>query len=96
LIRVTVCYENGEGKTFDMDYYKTKHMEIVRNAFPDIAKIEIDQGLDGPYLAMGHLFFPSMETFQANMGGAGAADAAADVPNFTNVEPSIQVSQVVQ
>ena len=96
MIRVSVCSPKGDGSTFDMEYYKTKHKDIVFKALQGVERFDIDQGLDGPYLAMGHLIFPSMEAMQAAMGGANAAEAQEDVKNFTNVQPQIQVSQVVE
>jgi len=35
-----------------------------------------------------------MEAMQAGMGGAG--EALADIPNFTNTESAVQVSQIVE
>src|SRR5215213_6652466 len=29
LFKVAILYPNGEGKTFDMEYYETKHMPMV-------------------------------------------------------------------
>lgn len=92
MIRVSVMYPKSDGATFDMEYYKTKHMEIVGRTMKP-SRWEIDQGVDGPYLAIGHLFFDSMEALGAGMGDAG--EALADIPNFTNTEAAMQVSEVV-
>jgi uncharacterized protein (TIGR02118 family) len=96
MIRVTVCYPKDEGSTFDMDYYRTTHKEIVMRALQGIERFDIDQGLDGPYMAMGHLIFPSMEAMQAAMGGPSVGETQEDIKNFTNVQPKIQVSQIVE
>nr|HQU55660.1 hypothetical protein [Saprospiraceae bacterium] len=29
LFKVTILYPNGEGKTFDLEYYQDKHMPMV-------------------------------------------------------------------
>ena len=92
MIRVSVMYPKSEGSTFDMEYYETKHMAIV-DATMKPTKWEIDSGVDGPYMAIGHLFFESMDAMGAAMGGAG--DAMADVPNFTNIESAIQISEII-
>ncbi len=92
MIKVSVMYPKSEGSTFDMDYYKSTHMDIVNRTMKP-ARTEIDSGVDGPYMAVGHLFFDSMDAMGAGMADAG--DALADVPNFTNVESAIQVSEVV-
>ncbi len=92
MIRVSVMYPKSEGSTFDMEYYKTRHMDIV-DATMKPTKWEIDGGVDGPYMAIGHLFFESMDALGAAMGNGG--DAMADVVNFTNAEATMQVSTVV-
>jgi uncharacterized protein (TIGR02118 family) len=96
MIRVTVLYPSGDGNTFDMEYYKTKHKEIVFKALQGVERMDIDQGIDGPYMAMGHLYFASAEAMQAAMGSPAAGDAQEDIKNFTNVQPQIQVSQVIE
>ena len=93
MIKVSVIYPAGEGKTFDMEYYRTKHMDIVQRVMPGLVKIEIDEGVDGPYLAMGHLFFDALEALGPAFANAG--DAMTDVPNFTNADPVMQTSTVV-
>ena len=92
MIKVSVMYPKSDDATFDMDYYKTKHMEIVDRTMKP-AKWEIDSGLDGPYIAIGHLYFDSHEALGAAMGEGG--EAMADVPNFTNAQAAMQVSEVV-
>lgn len=92
MIKVSVMYPNGDDITFDMDYYKSTHFEIVDRTMKP-ARWEIDSGMDGPYIAVGNLYFESMEAMQAGMGGA--AEALADIPNFTNAESAVQVSEVV-
>jgi uncharacterized protein (TIGR02118 family) len=42
---------------------------------------------------MGHLYFDSVEDFQ-NSFGPHADAIMGDIPNYTNIEPVIQVSQV--
>ncbi len=95
MIRVSVMYPKGEGLTFDLDYYKAKHMPIVHKAMPGVLKTEIDQAIDGPYLCVGHLYFESMEAAGAGMGAPTAGEALADLPNFTNATPVIQIGQVL-
>jgi uncharacterized protein (TIGR02118 family) len=92
MIKMSVLYPNGDDATFDMEYYRTAHMDIVERTMKP-AKIEIDHGSDGPCIAAGHLYFDSADAMAAGMGGAG--EALADVPNFTNVSPVVQTSQIV-
>ena len=92
MIKVSVMYPKSDDVTFDIEYYKTKHMEIVDRTMKP-SKWEIDSGMDGPYIAIGHLYFESPEALAAGMGEVG--EAMADIPNFTNAEAAMQVSEVV-
>ena len=103
MIKVAILYPNGEGKTFDMDYYSTKHMPMAASLFGDSLKaMSIDKGLTGgtpnapmPYLAIGYFYFENMSAFQHAMGD-NSAKLRADVPNYTNIQPVLQVSEVLQ
>ncbi|MCH8335043.1 MAG: EthD family reductase [Proteobacteria bacterium] len=101
MIKVSVMYPNSEGASFDMDYYRNSHMPMVREKLGDACKDSaIDGGLGGgtpdsppTYIAMGHLYFDSVEDFQSSFG-PHADEIMGDIPNYTNIEPVIQVSQV--
>ena len=96
MIKLSVMYPAGEGVTFDMDYYRDQHMAIVQRTL-NPSKIEIDQGADGqPFVAIGHLLWESAEDMQAGMMHPDAGEATADVPNFTNATPQMQMSTTVQ
>jgi uncharacterized protein (TIGR02118 family) len=45
------------------------------------------------YLAMGHLLFDSVEAFQKAWEPHAQA-IVGDIPNFTNTQPTVQVSEV--
>jgi uncharacterized protein (TIGR02118 family) len=104
MIRVSVMYKNVQGATFDHDYYRTKHMALVREKFTPfgLVRVEIDQGIvDGgggpaPMVAIGYMVFESMEALQKAMASPALAELEADIPNFTNIEPVIQVSQLIE
>jgi uncharacterized protein (TIGR02118 family) len=93
MIKVSVLYPAGDDATFDMDYYKTTHMEIVERTMKP-SKIEIEDGQNGPYIAIGSLYFDSPEAMQAGVGASG--EAMADVSNFTNTTAAMQVSAIVE
>jgi uncharacterized protein (TIGR02118 family) len=101
MIKVSVMYPNNEGSTFDMAYYCDKHMPMVRQKLAAALKgLAAEQGLAGampgsppPFLALGHLVFESLETFQAAFG-PHAQTILADIPRFTNTQPTIQISEV--
>jgi uncharacterized protein (TIGR02118 family) len=101
MIKVSVFYPNEEGKKFDMEYYLKKHMPMVNEKSAGACRrMEIDQGLAGgapgsppAYAAIGHLYFDSVEAFQtAIMPHMG--EIAADIPNYTNIQPLIQISDL--
>jgi uncharacterized protein (TIGR02118 family) len=101
MIRVSVLYPKTETSRFDMNYYCAKHMAMVRERLGAACKgISADLGLGGaqpgsvpPYIAAGHLLFDSVESFQTAFG-PHAKDLLGDIPNFTNVQPTIQISEV--
>jgi len=95
-VKVSVLYPASEGSTFDMEYYKTKHLPLCQEVLGPLT-FSAEQGLPGqPYMAVGHLVYDSMEAMQAGMGGPRAGEAQADIPNYTNVTPQIQISEVVE
>jgi uncharacterized protein (TIGR02118 family) len=102
VIRVSVLYPNSPGATFDMAYYIDSHMQaLVKGKLGSALKgMWIDHGVGGgmpgvpaPYIAVGHLLFDSVEAFQ-NSFGPNADAILGDIPNYTNVQPAVQVSEV--
>ncbi len=94
-VKVSVLYPASEGSTFDMDYYKVKHREIVERVLGPV-EFSCEQGLpDQPFMATGHLVYESMEAMQAGMGGPDAGEAMADIANFTNVTPQLQIGTII-
>jgi len=101
MIKVSVLYPNAPGVRFDMTYYCNQHMAIVRECLGDACKdIAVDAGLvsgtpgqAAPYIAMGHLFFDSVEAFQQSFA-AHAERIMGDLPNFTDSQPLVQISEV--
>jgi uncharacterized protein (TIGR02118 family) len=101
MIKVSVLYPAGDGSKFDMDYYCKSHMPMVQQKLGAACKsVAVEQGLGGgapgsspTYAAMGHLYFDSVAEFQAAFAPHTTA-IMADVPNYTNIQPLIQVSEV--
>ena len=101
MIKAAIFYPNGEGKTFDMKYYSEKHMPMAATLFGDSLKAwSIDKGLAStkpdepvPYLAIGYFYFDTMSACQ-NALGANSDKLRADVPNYTNIRPFVQISEV--
>lgn len=101
MIKMTIFYPNAEDATFNMDYYINNHMAMAADLMGDNLKaMMIDKGLSGgapdspsPYVAVGYFYFESMEAFQNAMGPI-SDKLKADVPNYTNIQPVIQFSEV--
>ncbi len=103
MIRVTVLYPATEGKKFDHSYYKNKHMTLVSERLKTFGLIrtEVDKGVAGgapgsaaPYVAVGHVYFNSLDQFQKGMAKHGK-EIMADIPNYTDIPPQIQVSEIL-
>ncbi|MGZ6221677.1 MAG: EthD family reductase [Syntrophales bacterium] len=63
-------------------------------------RIAVERGLGGAepgsratYIIMFHLYFDSVEAFQAAFGPHAPA-IMGDIPNYTDIQPTIQVSKV--
>ena len=101
MIKVSVFYPGSADAKFDMDYYVQRHMPMVQEKCgAALLKVAVEHGLAGgapgsppAYLAMGHLYFDSVATFQASFGPK-AKEILADVPNYTNITPAMQISDV--
>ena len=101
MIRVSVLYPNKPGGKFDMDYYLTKHMPMVRERLGAALKgVTVEQGISGmapnsapEFVTMCHLVFDSVDAHDAAIAPHQAA-LVGDIPNFTNIEPRFQFSDV--
>jgi len=101
MIRVSVLYPDGPEATFDHEYYEENHRELVTRRLEPLGlvRLEVDRGIAGaegssaPYVTCGHLYFESVEDFESALEAHGD-EILGDLPNFTNVEPVIQVSEI--
>ena len=95
MIRVSVMYPRP-GK-FDFDYYAKEHMKIVHKLLDPFGLVEseVNKGVESaPYLAVGHLVFKTMEDMQRGLQ-AHDPELAADMVNFTDIQPQFQVSEIL-
>ena len=103
LIKVSVMYPFAEGKTFNMEYYETKHMPMVAGYLgSNLVKYTIEKGIASgipnqalPYVAIGTFYVKSLSDYQTAIGPNRNA-IRADFPNYTNIAPVILVSEVVR
>lgn len=102
MIKATVMYENKPGARFDHAYYRDQHLPLVKRLMGDYCtSYAIDKGLAGgapgtpaTYVAVAHIFCRSLEDFQKGFG-PHAREIMADVPNYTDLSPVVQISEVV-
>ena len=101
MIKVSVFYPNNNGSKFNMDYYCKSHIPMVQQKLGAACKgVAVEHGLTGAtpgsrptFVAMGHLYFDSAEAFETAFG-PHAQEIMADIPNYTDIQPTIQISEV--
>jgi uncharacterized protein (TIGR02118 family) len=101
MIKVSVFYPTQNGSQFDMDYYCKSHMPMVQQKLGAACKgVAVEHGLSAAtpgsrpaFVAMGHLYFDTAEAFETAFG-PHAQEIMADIPNYTDIRPTIQVSEV--
>jgi uncharacterized protein (TIGR02118 family) len=101
LIKVTVFYPHSPGAKFDMAYYLQKHIPMVQKFWtPSVKGVTVEQGISGAgpgapmtYRAIAQFLFNSVEEFQAAFE-PHALEVRADVPNYTDIQPLLQISEV--
>jgi uncharacterized protein (TIGR02118 family) len=103
MVKISILYPNQKGSRFDMNYYLNTHMpmSIERlGAAKGFRGVSVERGLSGivpdsepTYIAMGHFLFDSVEDFLSAFT-PHATILQGDMPNYTDVEPTIQVNEV--
>ena len=101
MIKVSVLYPSDKGSKFDIDYYCKKHMPMVQQKLGAACKkMAVEHGLEGGapgskpgFAAMGHFYCDSAEAFRAAFG-PHAKEIMADIPNYTDIPPTIQISEI--
>lgn len=102
MIRISVFYPNVEGKSFDHDYYRDFHGPLAERLMAPLGlvKFEIDRGITagptggpGPFVAIGHLIFNSLEEAE-KAWKAHAQELIDDIPNYTRIRPQLQFCRI--
>lgn len=102
MIKVSVMYPNTPGARFNHEYYRDKHMPLVKTLMGENCKFyTVDKGLAGgtegapaTYVAMCHIYCDSVEAFQRGFGPR-ATEIMSDIANYTDLQPVVQISDVV-
>lgn len=102
MLRMTVLYPNRDDATFDWDYYTGQHMALARERFgPHMAREpEVAKGVgalpkgDASFVCIAAMYFPDQESLKAALN-AGGMDIPNDIPNFTNIQPTMQLDEIL-
>ena len=98
----TVAYPIQQGGTFDFDYFVNKHVPMFARLLGDnCVRFEVHKSLAMPgapapkFIAVAYFWVKTGEAFGAVLAQHGE-EIYADIPEFTNIEPIRQWSEVVQ
>jgi len=104
MIKISILYPNNPNVWFDLSYYLDKHMPLsirLLSANSGFEGVSVECGLGGAmpgteaaYIVMCHFLFNSAEDFMAAFD-PHAAVLQGDMPNYTDIEPIIQISEVL-
>jgi uncharacterized protein (TIGR02118 family) len=95
---VTVMYPNREGMRFDFDYYISKHIPMVSQLLS--TAIEVTKGIGTPtgmpaaFLYAARIQIQSLNEYHAAITQHGA-QIIGDIPNYTDVQPHVQIDEIV-
>ena len=101
MIKVSILYPSKPGNRFDVDYYITVHMPMaVRLLGPAVKETSVEIGIAGatpgepaPYAAIVGFTCESLDAFAAAFTPV-ADQLQGDIPNYTDIKPVIQISQI--
>ena len=102
MIRATVLYPSSATR-FDFDYYIDKHTPMLKELWTPLglASVEISKGMSGlapgskpAYVTITNLTFTSVEALQSALAATGA-QVMGDIPNFTDVQPEVQLNEIL-
>ena len=101
MIKISLMYPHSENGRFDIDYYVNKHAPWARKLMGAALKgFGIEHGVSGRepgsdpiYVAFANLYFDSVDDFKSSYG-PNASEIQSDIPNYTDIQPIMQISQV--
>jgi uncharacterized protein (TIGR02118 family) len=102
MIKMSVYYPVDGGSRFDLDYYASYHLPLIQRRLGDVClRYEIERGLSGvdrgsqpQFIAACHIYAPSLARFEEGFT-PHRAEIVADVVNYTDIGPIVQISEVV-
>lgn len=103
MVRVTALYRYSKDSRFDFDYYVKTHLQLARERLADfgMGQIEVEKGIEAmdggspAYACIAHVEFSEMNDLKRGLE-QHAGELLADVPNYTDIEPEVQISEVLE
>ncbi len=100
MIKMTVYYPADGGSKFDHDYHRTRHMPLIRERLGDAClRYEIDKSLAGSEPGSAPEFVAACHIYSPTLGTGGVRfpprEVVADVANYTDIAPIVQISEIV-
>ncbi|GER90761.1 hypothetical protein KDW_49230 [Dictyobacter vulcani] len=97
----SVAYPAQQGKKFDFDYFAHKHVPLFAHLLgANCVRFEVHKNLAAPgapapaFIGVAYFWVQSGEEFGAALAQHGQ-EIYGDIPNFTDIEPLRQWSEVV-
>lgn len=104
MIKISILYPNKPDTRFDIQYYLETHIPMATEIFgahPGYKGVSVERGLagaipgtDATYAVMCHFLFDSADDFIAAFT-PHAEKLQGDIANYTDIEPIIQISEVL-
>lgn len=103
MVRLSILYPQTAESHFSMEYYINKHIPLViaKLKHMGLKRIHIEEGvgdavpnMPAPFAAIGYMTFTSVDELQRGFTRHGS-EIMGDIPNFTNVQPLIQISRIL-
>jgi uncharacterized protein (TIGR02118 family) len=98
---VTVAYPRKDDGRFDFDYYTGKHIPMVMSRLGATGvRAEVRRGVGSPdgsapsFVCTASVWITSVEGLNATLAQHGQ-EIMGDIPNYTNLQPIIQVDEVL-
>ena len=101
MVKITILYPHKPGSHFDVEYYLNTHMPMAARLLGSAIKaISVEIGRSGatpesepPFAAICGFTCETVQAFtDAFLPVAGQLQG--DIPNYTNIEPVIQISDI--
>ena len=103
MISVLVVYASNPGTRFDLKYYTSRHLPLVRRLLEPLGMRSLTYvkdsmadttGTPGVFRLVAELRFDDMDATNKALGAHGA-ETQADISNFTDVAPIILIGELM-